>query len=340
MNVTWKRMGIIIPVALIVITLCSVTAMSLNPTVVVQQYSINPDSFMPGDAGTVTIIIRNSAIVTPLAEGTSSEQTSETQGATDSHTQSSGGFYTTGSTQNTTTEQDTLSTSEQSTFYLPMDVNISSAKLEGTPQFTVESPAYENIGRIGPGDTVSFTFVVRASQDITDGIYFMVFALETDNPNVYINYQVPLKVDTSMLRLIISSQPKVLGSSTSDFVFDVVNIRNNDVSMVYIESGGDSLSFSPVEYYIGAMDSGEMFTAQMQVSSDGTDSQQVTASFQLHFKNGDNWHNSEVLDITIDMEPADETGDMELPLPGLLAVVAVLLLAISYYAFRRSKRKK
>jgi hypothetical protein len=319
--------------------LSSVNALALEPTVVVLEYSVYPESFMPGDAGVVTVTIRNSALATPIAEGTSSEQTTETDGSTDTHTQQSGGFYATGTTQNTTTDQSSQSSTEQSTLYYPMDANITLARLHGTSQFLVESPEYEDLGRIGPGDTVTFTFVVRASIDVSAGIYFMLFTLETDEPDVYTNYQIPLKVDDTPLRLILSNQPQVFGSTPGDLVFDVVNLRSSDVSMVYIESQSDSFSFSPAEYYIGAMDSGEMFTAQLSATYNGTGAQQ-TASFNLQFKNGDNWHESDPLSLTLDTVSTQEPEEMEIPVPGLVIIAAVLIISITYYAYRRSRRKK
>jgi len=328
-----------IPVVLLVISICQVPALALEPTVVVQQYSVYPDSFMPGDAGTVIIIIRNSAIATPLTEGTSTEQSSGTQGSTDTHTGGSQGYYSSSTTQNITTDQSSQTTSEQSTFYAPMDANITNANLYGNAQFSVESPAYEDLGRIGPGDTVTFTFVVRASEDVSDGIYFLVFRLESDNPDVYTNYQIPLKVDTSTLRLILSNQPSEISQDPFNLVFDVVNIRSSDVSMVYIDSQSDSLSFSPTEYYIGAMDSGDMFTAQFTSSYSGAGGQQ-SAAFSIHYKNGDNWHEGETLNLVVNAASMDDTTGIDIPMPVLLLITAVLLLAIAYFVIRRSSRKK
>ncbi len=335
-----KRIALVlsIPVVLLVIS-CQLPVLALEPTVVVQQYSVYPDSFMPGDAGTVIITIRNSALVTPLAEGTSTEQSSGTQGSTDTYTGMSQGYYSSGTTQNVTTEQSSQTTSEQSTYYAPMNANITNVNLYGNAQFSVESPAYEDLGRIGPGDTVTFTFVVRASEDVSDGIYFLIFRLESDNPDVYTNYQIPLKVDTSTLRLILSNQPSEISQDPFDLVFDVVNIRSSDVSMVYIDSQSDSLSFSPTEYYIGAMDSGEMFTAQLTSSYSGAGGQQ-SASFSIHYKNGDNWHEGETLNLVVNAVSTDETTGLDIPMPGLLLMAAILLLAIAYFVIRRSRRKK
>jgi len=338
MKTTWKITLSAISIAMIIIALFPAPALALGPTVVVQQYHVYPDSFMPGDTGTITITIRNSALATPIAEGTSSGQTSETEGTTDTYTGISQGYYSSGTTQNTTTGQSSQSSSEQSTYYYPMDANITGAQLYGTSQFSVESPAYEDMGRIGPGDTVTFTFVVRASADAPDGIHFLTFKLETSDPGVYFNYQIPLKVDASTLRLILSGQPSVVGSSPGDLVFDVVNIRSNDVSMAYIEPASDGLTFSPGEYYIGAMDSGEMFTAQLSATSDSTGDRQ-TATFILHFKNGDNWHSGETVTLTLNTAAEQDAAGWESLLPGVALIAAVLIIAMAYFTYRRSRRK-
>jgi len=338
MQAGWKAAGLVV-LALVVTATWSTTALAIDPTVVVQRYDVYPGSFMPGDVGTVTVTVRNSALATPLAEGSSSQQQSGTQGTSDTHAQTTGGLSGQGSTTNTTSDQSSQSSAQQSTYYYPMDANITRAALYGTPQFSVESPPYEDLGRIGAGDTVTFTFVVRAARDVPDGIYFLVFRLETSDPDVYIGYQLPLKVDGSTVRLILSGQPPAVSADPVDLVFDVVNLRTSGASMVYIEPVSDALSLSPSEYYIGSLDSGEMFTAQLSATSRVTGAD-VNATFLLHFKNGDNWHEGTPVSLTLKASGAQETSGGAGLLPGLGVILAVLCVAAAYFAYRRARRKR
>lgn len=106
-----------------------------NPTVIIADYAVTPAVLLPGDLGTVTLTIKNTAQSASVKENTGII--------------SGGTFASTKSTD--------------------INVYVERVSLEGNG-VTVMTGAFDRLGEIGPGQSVPVTFVIKAPAQ--DGIYF------------------------------------------------------------------------------------------------------------------------------------------------------------------------
>jgi hypothetical protein len=110
-------------------------AESDTPTVFVENYTISPQVLAPGDYGTLTVVIRNTAGAATLRESSGII---------------SGGEFTTVKSVDIPTRIDTIS-------------------LQGNGILVISS-AYRQFGSIGPGQSAAVTFAFKAPAK--EGIYF------------------------------------------------------------------------------------------------------------------------------------------------------------------------
>lgn len=132
-------------------------AESNQPTVFVQNYTITPQVLVPGDLGTITVVIRNTATTATLRES--------------SGIASGGEFMTTRS--------------------VDVPTEIDSISLQGNG-ITVISDTYNRFGSLGPGQAATVTFAIRAPNK--EGIYFPEVWVDI-NGGKNVRYPIPVNVN-------------------------------------------------------------------------------------------------------------------------------------------------
>jgi len=168
-------------------------------------------------------------------------------------------------------------------------------KVKNTESFNTKSS-------IGPGATVSYTFVVDV--DAPDGNYYPLFSLE---PVVYgntpIHSTLTLKVDSTDARSTVSQKPDDFSISKKSSVnVTVINPRDDDIINVFVVASSDGADIFPQEKYIGTIPANSKTDATFQI----TPNKQADVIFNVTFDNGDDHrHTSTVLPLNIGK---DKTG--------------------------------
>jgi len=141
-----------------------------QPTVIVASYAVTPDVLMPGDIGTIMVTLKNTA------------------------------------DQATLTESDTYvlpgGLSKTSTTSTAIHADIDSVYLYGNG-IDVLKGSFQQVGAIGPGQSVQLTFLVRAP--IEDGIFFPELWIRIANGES-VKYPIPVNVNTPFA---IPKQPAI-----------------------------------------------------------------------------------------------------------------------------------
>ena len=219
---------------------------------VMVDYSIDPAYLMPGDVGTVTITLKNAA----------QDYFSEVP----------------------------VDISNKEIFDLTAQVI--DASLLSNSNVQVTSDRYYDVGLLGPGDSIDFTYSIKVDEDAKDGIEFLDFVFIGGGDMYDIKWKVPVTIVSSGIKIINSET-----SPDSDFiVLDIANTRPNTIKSVNIFSVTEGVVFEPAQYFIGTMDSDEMFTVQFDITPDEGIEQ---IDFKAQFKNGNNWHESDIQTINV-----------------------------------------
>jgi len=130
------------------------------PTVTITDYKVSPSVLMPDSQGTITVTVKNTA---------TNAQVSEKSGQT------------------STDQYATVKTTD-------INVNLENVKLEGNG-ITVLSNAFDRVGAIGPGQTLQFTFSIKAPS--ASGVYYPEVWIDTTGGKST-RYPVPVNVNTPL----------------------------------------------------------------------------------------------------------------------------------------------
>lgn len=261
---------------------------------VMVDYSVDPAYLMPGDVGTVTITLKNAA-------------------------------------------QDysyTVPVDNNRNEIFDLTAQVIDASLISNSNVQVISNPYHDVGLLGPGDSIDFTYSIKVNEDAKDGVEFLDFVFVGGGDMYDVQWKVPVTVDSSGIRIINSET-----SPDSDFVvLDIANTRPNTIKSVNIIPLSDYVVFEPAQYFIGTMDTDEMFTIQFDIlPDDGTDH----IDFKAQFKNGNNWHESEIQTIQVNnSKPSAAVGTKSNPLLVIGIVGGLFAVLVIFFVVMRRRRAR
>jgi hypothetical protein len=263
-------------------------------TVELNEFVSNPQVFMPGDSGTVTVTLKNTA----------------------------------------TTPSVTVSGSIFDT-----NARIQSAALKSfTDEVTVLDSPYQDMGILGPGDSIKLTYNVRVGENASEGTQNLVLAIEGNSFEYNSKINIPIEIDSSNVRIIPSKELKLV-NGVAALSFDVANTHPNQLNMVSIKPEAEGVKFYPTEYFIGPMNSNELFTIEFNAITDNSSTTKVLEPVNLtlsaSYSNGINKHENMLSNLSIRSTVENQGNNSTLIVAGILLVVIV---AGSMMIYRRKKQ--
>lgn len=173
-----------------------------------------------------------------------------------------------------------------------LSAQVLEASLSGNNEIQVTSDTYYDVGLLGPGDSIDFAYSIKVTENAQDNIYFLNFVFMGGGNMYDVKWKVPVTIDATGIKLINSE----ISKNADYIVLDIANVRPNTINAVTIVPATDNVEFQPAQYFIGTMDSDEMFTIQFDIEpEDGVEQIGVKALF----KNGNNWHESDIQTINV-----------------------------------------
>jgi hypothetical protein len=213
-----------------------------DTSIVVADFVVSPAVLQPGDLGTITATIRNTASTASITE---TENLADPDGGTFASTRST-----------------------------DITVNIERVRLSGGA-VEVLSGDSTRVGAIGPGESVPVTFLVRAPA--ADGVYFPEIWIEvTDGRSVRKSVPVNVNTQLALLKRPGLTVEKTVPDSVApgDDIPARVDIRNDglaraDQVTVTVNSSSASITpKTPGTYHLGTLLRGRNATIDMVFSSD------------------------------------------------------------------------
>jgi len=215
--------------AVIAIALLVVLPVSGEPTVTISDYRVTPQVLMPGDQGTITVTLKNTASSASFTEKTGA-LTPENSG--------------------TTTVTD-------------ISVFIEKALLEGNG-IEVIGDSYQRIGDLGPGQTIDITFLIQAPAKT--GLYFPEVWIDTKGGRST-RYPVPVNVNTpiavakfAVIGTAVTTPDAVKPGEQAAVRLDLINSGESAADRVIVRIGNASTSVRPRDaelYHVRTIPAGQ-----------------------------------------------------------------------------------
>jgi hypothetical protein len=200
--------------AVIAIALLVIIPVSGEPTVTISDYKVTPQVLMPGDLGTITVTLKNTASSASFTEKTGA-LTPENSG--------------------TTTVTD-------------ISVFIEKALLEGNGILVI-GDSYQRIGDLGPGQTIDITFLIQAPAKT--GLYFPEVWIDTKGGRST-RYPVPVNVNTpiavakfAVIGTAVTTPDAVKPGEQAAVRLDLINSGKSSADRVIVRIGNASTSVKP-----------------------------------------------------------------------------------------------
>ncbi|AKB30022.1 putative carboxyl-terminal-processing protease, deltaproteobacterial [Methanosarcina siciliae T4/M] len=262
-------------------------------TVELAEFVTSPEVFMPGDRGTITVTLKNTATATTVTIDDKDYDT------------------------NARIQAATLK---------PLSDGITN----------LEAPYYE-MGLVGPGDSIQLTFNVKVEEDASEGTHNLELAIEGNSYDYSCRKNIPLKVDSSNIK-VIPSKPLQMVDGQATVEFDVANTHPNELNSVSIKPEAEGVKFYPAEYFIGPMDSDELFTIEFDAtvddSSDVDTSEPINMNVTATYNNGINRHENVAGNLKL------EPGFMPTETNSTVAIAGGVIAVFIPAAFLVYKKKK
>ena len=263
-------------------------------TVELKELVSDPKVFMPGDRGTITVTLTNTA-TTPTI------------------------------------------TIDGSTYDTNARIQAATLKSLSDGIIVLDSP-YQEMGILGPGDSIKLTFNVKIAESAAEGTHNLELAIEGNSFDYNSRKNIPLEVDSSNIKVIPSKELQMVDGKAK-VEFDVANIHPNEFGSVSIKPEVEGVKFYPTEYFIGPMNPDELFTIDFDAVTDSSAGAEALVksnmSLTANYNNGINRHSNTVgnLNLTNASEPTG--SDSSALITGGLIVV---FIPVAFLYYRKKKQ--
>ena len=199
---------------------------------------------------------------------------------------------------------------------------------------------YEDMGLLGPGNSITLTFNVKVAEDAAEGTHNLELAIEGNSFDYNSRKNIPLKVDSSNITVIPSKELQMVdGKATIEF--DVANTHPNGFNSVSIKPEAEGVRFYPAEYFIGPMNPDELFTIEFDAMADNSfsanreASERINMSLTANYNNGINRHANTVGNLNfINISESHDSSSKAVLAGGLI----IISIPAAFLFYRRRKQ--
>lgn len=162
---------------------------------------------------------------------------------------------------------------------------------------SIPDGSYDSVGSIGAGNSMTFTFTVRA--DVPDGIYYPRFSVNFRNAPSLRDY-IPVKVESTELAVSVVNRPDAFSVGKKETIdLRVGNPRENTINGISVVPQGEGVDVEQSSYFIGKLDPDDSANVSFDITPQGS----TNLTFHVTYRNGFNTH---VLDRVLPIVISDD----------------------------------
>jgi hypothetical protein len=152
--------------------------------------------------------------------------------------------------------------------------------------FNLENPdANKGMIYLGPGNTMTYTFVVTATS--TEGTFFPLFTVASRDSGS-IRYPIKVAIDKTDIRTGISQKPDAFPLNAASTVnVSIFNPRKGMLDSIEITPVGSNADVSPSQKFISSLNAESVIEVPFTVTPHNANS---SVKFHIIYQNGDNNH--------------------------------------------------
>jgi len=261
-----NRKSIVINSISLLFFVCLLPQLIADPTVMITEYHLDPQTLLPGDQAELTITLTNT-------EPTSTK---------------------------TNTDYQNGLPIDQTVDTIAATLNNVWISADGDGSYSIRSSEnYEDIGALSPGSSITISFPITAHENISSGLYNPLINVDVDY-HQDVQFPIPVRISSFSATLLPKDVPKKISSSGSTSItLTAVNNREAPVEDVTVTADiNQSISVSPSSMYIGTLESESSQDISCSLHPSSLGEQEI--SFTISYRNGENTH-TKTIDIPIEV---------------------------------------
>jgi hypothetical protein len=151
-------------------------------------------------------------------------------------------------------------------------------------EFKILSDSYGKVGAIGAGNTMSFTYTIRAGG--LTGIFYPVFSVDFRDAN-FLRYPFRVLVQENQLEVSVLNKPETfVPGKKEELIIHVGNPRDNPVTSVTVVPRGPGHEITPTSFFSGVLAPDSSVDIPFSVTPYG----ETPIEFTVQYQNGINQH--------------------------------------------------
>ncbi len=203
------------------------------------------------------------------------------------------------------------------------------------------SPESVFVGTIDSDSSQDLSFSANPS---SKGLFNLSFIVRYKNgENVHTSsLDVSLEVIDSLdVAPVIYSVPSSVGKGESARVrLEIYNAKDEEISGVIVTPFNTDLSVSPSQYFIGSMDSDDVFSASFEVdTSDLNIGENYSLDFKVSFKQGEHYYETPSVNAAFSVVKATETENPMNTCYTTIALIIIVIAAVVLFFYMQKRRK-
>ena len=151
-------------------------------------------------------------------------------------------------------------------------------------EFKILSDSYGKVGAIGAGNTMSFTYTIKAGG--LTGIFYPVFSVDFRDAN-FLRYPFRVLVQENPLEISVLNKPETfVPGKKEELIIHVGNPRDNPVTGVTVIPRGEEHEITPTSFFSGSLAQDSSVDIPFSVTPYG----ETPIEFVVRYQNGINQH--------------------------------------------------
>lgn len=278
-----NRKSIVINSISLLFFVCLLPQLIADPTVMITEYHLDPQTLLPGDQAELTITLTNT-------EPTSTK---------------------------TNTDYQNGLPIDQTVDTIAATLNNVWISADGDGSYSIRSSEnYEDIGALSPGSSITISFPITAHENISSGLYNPLINVDVDY-HQDVQFPIPVRISSFSATLLPKDVPKKISSSGSTSItLTAVNNREAPVEDVTVTADiNQSISVSPSSMYIGTLESESSQDISCSLHPSSLGEQKI--SFTISYRNGENTH-TKTIDIPIEVIETHDVSPVLYNMPDVI----------------------
>jgi hypothetical protein len=217
-------------------------------------------------------------------------------------------------------------------------VNVEPVEIEGLDI----SPKSVFVGTVASASSEDVSFSANPTSKGEFNLSFIVSYKNGENLHTSL-LDFPIKViDTLDVAPVIYSVPSKVGKGENARIrLEIYNAKDEEISGVIVTPFNTDLSVSPSQYFIGSMDSDDVFSASFEVdTSNLVIGENYSLDFKVSFRQDENYYETPSVNAAFAVVKATEIANPMNTCFTSIIIIVVIIIVIVLFFFIRKRRKK